>query len=388
MITREDLRQLAQVESSQGCAVSFYFQPQTPQNRSHKEETILAKDLVRAAERTAQRCKAHVAAKADLERVLELAENLHGNHTRAKAVFACGAQSIWREFDLPPRLRSTQVFVNNRFHLRPLVAVMAAFPRCCIALIDRERARLFTLWMDELVEHTGMFDALPRIGRSDGFGGYDAGHLERKYDNEAKRHFKGVADRLLELQKKEDYSAIVIGCRDEIWPEFEAQLHPYIKQKLAGRFAIDPAVATAEQVQTQAQQLLTQRELDNTQGLVREVVGEAQRNGRGSLGLRHVLSSLERGEVQTLLITENFTASAVECTNCGHLDTRMVKTCAVCGHETREVEDVTDAIIGRSIATGVEVVYIRDSTPLDQAGNIAALLRFRADQNTTEKLTA
>jgi peptide subunit release factor 1 (eRF1) len=272
--------------------------------------------------------------------------------------------------------------------LRPLVAVMATFPRCCIALIDRERARLFTLWMDELVEHTGMFDALPRIGRSDGFGGYDAGHLERKYDNEAKRHFKGVADRLLELQKKEDYSAIVIGCRDEIWPEFEAQLHPYIKQKLAGRFAIDPAVATAEQVQTQAQQLLTERELDNTQGLVREVVGEAQRNGRGSLGLRHVLSSLERGEVQTLLITENFTASAVECTNCGHLDTRMVKTCAVCGHETREVEDVTDAIIGRSIATGVEVVYIRDSTPLDQAGNIAALLRFRADQNTTEKLTA
>jgi len=37
MITREEIRQLAQFESPAGCAVSFYFQPQTPQNKSHRE---------------------------------------------------------------------------------------------------------------------------------------------------------------------------------------------------------------------------------------------------------------------------------------------------------------------------------------------------------------
>ena len=388
MITREDLRQLAQLESPQGCAVSFYFQPQTPQNGSHKGENILAKDLVRAAERTAERCRTRALVHSDLERIQELAENLHGNHTRAKAIFACAARDIWREFDLPPRLRSSQIFVNNRFHLRPLVAIMAASPRCCVALIDREKARLFTLWMDELVEHSGMFDALPRIGRSDGFLGYDAGHLERKYDNEARRHFKGIADRLLELQKREDFDALVIGCRDELWQDIESQLHVYVRQKLVGHFVIDPGVATPEQVQREAQQLLAQHELENSHELVREVLGEAQRNGRGSVGLRHVLNSLERGEVQTLLLNDNFTGSAVECTNCGHLDTRIVKNCAVCGQATRELEDVTDAIIGRSIAAGIDVVYIRDNTPLDQAGNVGALLRFRADQNTPEKLAS
>ena len=51
MITREDIRELAQFQSEngEGCALSFYFQPQTPQNKSHKEEAILAKDLVRNA---------------------------------------------------------------------------------------------------------------------------------------------------------------------------------------------------------------------------------------------------------------------------------------------------------------------------------------------------
>ena len=386
MISREDLRQLAQTESSQGCAISFYFQPLTPQNKSHKEETILAKDLVRDAQRKAERCGANSAARSDLDRILQIAERLRGNHTRARAVFACAKQGIWREFDLPARLRASQIFLNDRFHLRPLLAILAASPRSCIALIDRERARLFTLWMDELMEHTGIFDALPRIGRSDGWGGYDAGHLDRKYENEARRHFKAVADRLLELQKKEHFHAILIGCRDEVWPDIESQLHPYVTQRLSGRFVADPALATAEEVERQTERLLKEHELANAEGLVREVVGEAQRNGRGSVGLRHVLNSLERGEVQILLLNDRFTASAVECTNCGHLDTRIVRNCAVCGHPTRDVDDVTDALIGRTLAAGIEVVYIRENTPLDQAGNIGALLRFRSDQNTPEKL--
>ncbi len=59
--------------------------------------------------------------------------------------------------------------------------------------------------------------------------------------------------------------------------------------------------------------------------LVREVMGEAQRNARGAVGLRHVLNALERQEVQTLLMGRDFKAEAVECPNCRHLDTRMVK---------------------------------------------------------------
>ena len=50
MMTREDIRELAAFQAdSDSCALSFYFQPRTPQNKSHKEEAILAKDLVRQA---------------------------------------------------------------------------------------------------------------------------------------------------------------------------------------------------------------------------------------------------------------------------------------------------------------------------------------------------
>ena len=48
-ITREQIRELAEFQDLNPCAVSFYFQPSTPRNKAHKEDTILIKDLAREA---------------------------------------------------------------------------------------------------------------------------------------------------------------------------------------------------------------------------------------------------------------------------------------------------------------------------------------------------
>jgi peptide subunit release factor 1 (eRF1) len=122
--------------------------------------------------------------------------------------------------------------------------------------------------------------------------------------------------------------------------------------------------------------------------LMREVMGESQRNGRGAMGLKHVLNALERQEVQTLLLVRDFKAEAVECPNCRHLDTRMVKTCAVCGHETRALNDVSDALVDLALRNGAEIKLVDSDSDMEKAGHVAALLRFRADQNTEGKKMA
>src|SRR4029077_2593341 len=100
MITREQIRELAQLEDQHSCALSFYFQPTPPRNKAHKEEAILTKDLAREALRqlesrslpgagTKEKCES---ARADLDRIVRLSHDLRGNGmrgngARAKAVF-------------------------------------------------------------------------------------------------------------------------------------------------------------------------------------------------------------------------------------------------------------------------------------------------------------
>lgn len=385
MIRRQDIRELAQFECGEGSALSFYFQPRTPLNKSHREEAILAKDLVRSALREVDKNGKGKSARADLDRILEIAESLHGNQARAKAIFACSQQGFWREFDLPPRLAGSSISVNQRFHLRPLAAILGSMYRAAVVLVNRTQARRFGLTLDDVAEREEIKAELPRRGRSDGFAGYDAGHAQRHVEHEAMHHFKVVAERMKELYDTGMSGNFIVGCRDETWAEFEPHLHSYVRQHLLGRVALDPATATLEQVREQGLRVLTEARVNRSEGVLREVLGQAQRNGRGAVGLHRVLRSLETGEVQALLLGDKFEAPGVECTNCGHLDFHMGDSCAVCGQPVRQLSDIADVLIGDALRKGIEIIYVEQNADLENVGHIGALLRFRSDQNTPMK---
>lgn len=382
MITRDDIRELANFKSPQGCAVTFYYQPATPLNKSHREETILVKDLIRTALREAEKHGKNGSTRSDLEKISSMVDPVHGSSGKAKAIFACGQLGFWREFDIPAQLLTPKVAVSHRFHLKPLAAVLDGEQRACVLLADRTKARVFELMNDEIAEKEDFVNELTRRGKSAGYAGYDAGHAERKVMNETAQHFKLVADRIEQYFERGGCDRLLIGCRDDVWSEIEPHLQSRARQHLAGRFRIDAKVATPEQVKQMAREKLLEYRANMKQDLVHDVIGEAHRNGRGAIGLRRVLRSLEQGEVLTLLLGSNFHAAGVKCYHCGHMDLHVVPTCAVCGKENTELEDIGDAIVGHAIRTGVELVYIPDDEEFDRIGRIAAMLRFRADQNT------
>src|SRR5580700_10923216 len=404
MITQEEIHELAEFEDPSACALSFYFQPTPPRNKAHKEEAILTKDLAREAMRQLEsRTKSGSAgnnnnksnskdkfesARADLDRIVRLSQDLRGARPRAKAVFACSAQGFWREYDLPAQLSTTQLLVNRHFHLKPLAQLLGAFSSLGIVLIDRHRARLFELRLGELSERMDFFHALTRRGRGDGFGGYDAGHVERRVADEARHHFKFIAEFLKDAlgkgdrDKKNMFENWILGCQDVHWSQFEPQLHPYAKQKLLGRFTAEVAHASNEEIRSHAEKIFADAQERHCEEVVREALNQARHNARGVTGLRRVLRSLELGEVQTLLVGQSYHSQAVECSGCGHLDAHLVNFCPVCGRQTREVVDVGEAILPWVIRHNIELFYVKDDSEFDKVGNIAALLRFRSEQNS------
>ena len=386
MITRDDIRELANFQSAEGCAITFYYQPSTPPNKSHKEEAILVKDMIRGALHDAEKRGKNGSTRSDLERISNMVDPLHGSG--GKAIFACGQTGFWREFDVPGQFLKPKIAISHRFHLMPLAAVLDGKQRVCILLADRTKARVFELKDEEITEKQDFVNELTRRGKSDGYGGYDAGHAERKQANEAMQHFKTVADHIEQYFEHGDCDRLLIGCRDDVWSEIEPQLQSKARRHLVGHFRIDPKLATPEQVKQVAHEQLAAYDANRKQELIREVVGEAHRNARGAVGLRRVLRSLEQGEVQTLMLGSNFHAPGVKCYNCGHMDMHAAPTCAICGKENTELEDIGDAVVGHAIRTGVEIVYVHDDEEFDRIGRIAALLRFRADQNTAEKVAS
>lgn len=389
MISREELRQLASFEcrSPNELAVSFYFTPSTPQDKSHREEAIAAKDMIRKTIQELHVNGRHREAISDLERILDVAEHLHGNQARSKVIFACSTSGIWHEFDVPTVLASTKLFVNRRFHLKPLVPVFSEYPRLWVALVDRQRARFLEIQFEQLREHAVM-NPLPRHGRSDGYSGYDAGHSERHEENDFRRHYQIVAESLKNGAEKKQYEALVIGCHDVNWPELHSLLHPYVQKKLLGRFSADLSTLSDVQAKQEAQRIVEESLHRHHQNLIREAIEGAKSNGLGVTGLRRVLRATEMGEVETLLMTADYVARAVQCTACGHMDSHLVPYCPLCGRATRQLSDVCEALVPAAIKNSIGLVLVPQDETLDRVGNIAAVLRFRADRNTNQMLAA
>ncbi|MGH9496918.1 MAG: host attachment protein [Candidatus Sulfotelmatobacter sp.] len=379
-ITREQIRELAEFQDDTSCAVSFYFQPSMPRNKAHKEDAILIKDLAREALRQLESKGKNACARGDIDRIVRLAGELRSNGTHGKVVFASAAKNIWREFEVPAMLGATQLFVDRYFHLKPLAQMLGASPLLGVVLIDRHRARIFDLRLGELTEREDLSHPLSRRGRGDGFAGYDGGHAQRRIEDEARQHFKNVAETLKGLLENGIFEKCILACQDALVPVFESQLHPCVAQALIGHFHADLAHATPDEIRAQAQSIADQWHNNLRRERVAQALSEARSNGRGVTGLRRVLRSLEVGEVQTLFIGENLQAHAVECSACGHIDAHLVGYCPVCGHATQEIVDVGEAILPWVVRRDIETFYVNDDPAFDQVGNIAALLRFRSDK--------
>jgi peptide chain release factor subunit 1 len=379
-ISREQIRELAEFRDEESCAVSFYYQPSAPRNKAHKEDIILIKDLARDAMHRLEAKGKKDCAREDIERIVRSSGELRSNGTHGKAVFACAAQNVWREFEVPPALGSTQLVVDRHFRLKPLARLLGASPLLAIVLIDKHRARIFDLRLGELTEREDLFHPLTRRGRSDGFGGYDGGHAQRRVEDEVRQHFKNVAGIVKELQEKGIFERWILACQDAHRPMFDAQMHPYVSQTLIGHFNADLGHVSADEIRTQAQRILDRWQDERRREMMNQALSQARSNGRGVTGLRRVLRSLELGEVQTLLIGDNLQGHAVECTGCGHIDAHLVSFCPVCGRATQEIVDVGEAILPWVVRRDVETFYVKDDPEFDKVGNIAALLRFRSEK--------
>ncbi|KAA6455889.1 hypothetical protein DYQ86_27010 [Acidobacteria bacterium AB60] len=383
-VSPEELKELSEFWAEEGDALTIYVQVATPSELSHREERISAKEKIQQAMGSLKGKSA--ADRADVQRVLETIGAMKGNGGLAKVIFACHRKGVWREFDVAGAF-APRAEAGTAFALGPLLA-QEQTKRYCIALADRNRARLLLLEAGAITEHSQLLDEEKEKIRTTGTS--KSVHLERQKEEEARRHFQFLAEHLLHFYEHKDYDCLMIGCRDETWREIEAELHPELKRILVGRFVVDPGLATAEEIQEKAQAIVDGGDRKEEERLVERVVGGAASKGLGAVGLKDVMESLEKGEVRTLLLPAQngqLEQSVSLCEHCGHLEAQELTKCSLCNGRMRRFAHAEEALLRHAVGRSIEIRRMH-WTKLPAPDGIAAWLRFRAEVNTPQALAS
>ncbi|HEV7584291.1 MAG TPA: hypothetical protein VGO14_00785 [Solirubrobacteraceae bacterium] len=285
------------------------------------------------------------------------------------AIFSCSGAGVFEAIGLPRPVRE-RITVDATAATRPMTAVLDEYKRCCAAMVDREVAFAWELYVGE-VRETGGLPGEQRRG---------AGHAvnERRDDHRAeeleKRHFREVAGALDELFRARGYDVLVLGGHEDELPRFVAMLSRSLRERVVGTFPADHLTIRPAMARERAEAILRRHEQAEHKRMVADVLGSAAAGGRAAVGLESCLWGGSVRAVRTLLVQEGAVAPGVVCDESRWLALEGER-CPLCGRETRRTADVIDELVEAVIDDGGSIHHVPSDAGLGRR-LVGAALHF------------
>ena len=374
-IDRELLRKLAGWETHGQPVTSLYVDVDGRRWPRRGEYVRRAEDLLRQAcdEARLRDRDEHRSVCGDVDRMGSFVrdEFERKGPVRGLAVFSCSGAGLWEQASVTQPVRD-RVVVGPRPHLLPLEAILELAETFCVALVDRERARIFVASLGEIEEVSDLLDDVP--GQHDQ-GGWAQARLQRHIEDHVQRHLKHTAETLLRLYQRRRFEHLVLAGPDEAVSELERELHDYVRRTILGRASLAMA-APADEVLAVVVDLERDLEAGREREAVDRLISEtAGGTGRAVAGPDDTLLALEGGRVEVLVVAAGLDAAGVRCSRCGHLASRGER-CAVCGGPVTLVPDLVEETVELALRQRCRVETVADDEPLRGFGGIGALQRF------------
>jgi len=124
--------------------------------------------------------------------------------------------------------------------------------------------------------------------------------------------------------------------------------------------------------------LFFEQERQSEHDLWEKIRSEYLHSGLGVVGLDDGLMTAKAGRVEKMIVNRTFKPPGRRCRSCENLDPSAVDTCSACGSQSLFEVDVVNEIVELLKLSGAETDFADSIQTLVDAGDIAALLRYRA----------
>jgi peptide chain release factor subunit 1 len=369
-ITQARLRALAAVHPDQGRVLSVFLNLDptefaTPSARSSAVTSVMTAAAQKVEANEGLTHDERAALRDDVERVRDvLLSDVAANGTRAVAVYACGPADLLEVVRLR-RPVTNKVVLDRTAFVEPLV-LHGTDERWLVLVSNRRAARLFVGPGDALEETDRFVDDVHSEYQKQG---WSPSKFDRSAEQEVKDHLANAAQLAFDVYKKRGLDRILIGAPDDLLAEFKGTLHPYLRERIAGRVVVDIENASLDDVCGAAKPLIEAHARKCEREALDRLAQGVGTGGRGAAGIAEVLDALNQARVETLLIAENFKAS-------GRVDFQAGLLLPETADGGEPVENIVEPAIEKAIEQSATALVVRHHDDLIPLGGIGAVLRF------------
>ena len=369
-VLESTIRRLAAVAGERAPVTTFYLDLE---GRRHLRQPDVARDveLLLRSERAARNgAGQHPSVRADLERITEVVRSgFDRGRTRGVVMVACSHDEVFEVVELPVPVHDRLV-VNHVPAMGPLEQIVHDHEPVGVLLADRQRARVLVSELGELIELDGLVDG-PTHGDP---GHHDRGDLAHAVEAATHSHLRRAAETAWQQFQERSFDHLVVGAPDAVVGDLVTLLHPYLRQRFAGRIPVGPG-ATASEVRAEVAAVERRVEREREAAVVGRLRQEARSGRRGVVGLAATLDALNQRRVERLVVSAGYAEEGWRCAASGVL-AAVGPHSPVDGRRMDRVEDVVADAVHAAIGQGCRVDICTGNADLDVMGRIGALLRY------------
>jgi peptide subunit release factor 1 (eRF1) len=370
-ITQTRLRALAAVHPERGRVLSVFLNLDpaefaTAPARSSAITSVMTAAAHKVESKDDLSEEERSALKADVERVREVlgGSDVASNGTRGIAVYACGPADLLEVIQLRRPVDSRVVLARTAF-IEPLV-MQGSAEQWMVIIANRRAARIFVGAGDALEETDRIVDD---VHSQHDQGGWSQLNYQRSVEKEVHDHLVHVNEVAFAIYKQRELDRVLIGAPEELLGEFKTKLHPYLRERIAGRVQVDVENASLEEVRAAAAAAIEAHARKCEREALDRLAEGVGRGGRGAAGIAGVLDALNQARVETLLIAESFRAS-------GRIDYEAGLLLPEGADGGEPVDDIVEPAIEKALEQSAQPLVVRYHDDLQPLGGIGAVLRF------------
>jgi peptide chain release factor subunit 1 len=372
MVTPEQIEQLEAFDG-QGARVLSAYLNLDPGRQVRRSYRIVFEDLVKEVWE-GREGPARGELQSEAARVQAWLES-HEPTGKGLAIFSCEPRGLWQAHPLAVRVPDHLAF-DDKPDVAPLLELLDEHERFAVALVDKEKARLFSVFLGEIEEGETLKDLVP--GKHDQ-GGVSQAHYQGHHEMHVHWHLKRVAQHLAELLRRRQFDRLILAGPEEATSELRCLLPRALANRLV---SVIPGELFASDAEILEATLEIERRIEREaeEHLLHELLETAGAGGRATCGVVATLDALYMVAVQTLVVADGVRIAGSECSVCGRLVPGSVATCPACGAPMRAVHELFHRAMERAHeqAGRVEIVHgAAAQRLLGAGGGLGALLRYR-----------
>jgi len=212
---------------------------------------------------------------------------------------------------------------------------------------DTNAARIFVFGTGSTVDSVDVQNPKTKHSKA---GGWSQARFQRHVENVHVHHAKEVVDRLDKIVAAEGIDHVVLAGDEVIVPLLKEQMPEQLAAKLVDVLRLDIR-SPEHEVLTSTLEALRRQDEQTDETVVRELIDEYRAGGLATVGVDPVDNALQRGQVDTLVITAG-------------------------PDQVKGGEETANQLVTLARQTSAAVRFIENPSLLASIGGVGALLRY------------